>query len=328
MISLSLVYQAEAANLIVNGDFESGNTGFETQYDPACPNPIGGGCYRVVTNANSTHPVFTLAADHTSGVGLMLVANGAPASSYVWQQTINVVASTHYLFTGYASSVYNTDPSPANLRIQVDVTADCATASSFQDVGIINAVPAISWEVNYATILTPTTTTQICIRTLNDNIVGNGNDFALDDFSLDTDARIPVTVDDTGSTIGTNSVSVSILNNDVAGTEAIDVTSIDLDPGVSGIQTTHTVLGIGTFLVVGAEVVFTPSVPYVGGANVDYRVTTVNGIPSNVSTIAIVVSAPVAVPTFNQWALILLIGGIILINHRRKSKKKRKKRHP
>src|SRR5262249_4207848 len=76
------------SNLIANGDFEGGNTGFTSQYTYS-PGDIGpAGSYDVVDNPahsrpHDTNPVSY--ADHTTGRGLMLAANGptAPASASV-----------------------------------------------------------------------------------------------------------------------------------------------------------------------------------------------------------------------------------------------------
>lgn len=82
-------------NLVINGDFESGNTNFNTGYIYSNPNPLGGpGHYTVGTSI--TNGWWQNCGDHTSGSGNMLIAdgangtNGVSAGSNIWCQTIQV----------------------------------------------------------------------------------------------------------------------------------------------------------------------------------------------------------------------------------------------
>lgn len=104
---------AFAVNLITNGDFESGNTGFTSDYAYAPSTPQAGepeGVYLVDTNAANVHPSWFSFADHTSGRGNYLIENGATstndgASKVAWQQTITAVANTKYFFEAFASNL-------------------------------------------------------------------------------------------------------------------------------------------------------------------------------------------------------------------------------
>jgi len=107
IINSSITYSVTAyiptgANLVVNGDFESGNTGFTNGYSYNCP--FGGilseGEYCVTTNPHNVHTGATSCTDHTSGSGKMLVVNGSTVSnSNVWEETIAVNPATYYLFS-------------------------------------------------------------------------------------------------------------------------------------------------------------------------------------------------------------------------------------
>ena len=273
---------------------------------------MGNDCYSVVSDASLVHEFFTLDADHTpppDAAGLMMVVNGAVGARYIWRQTVNVVAGTTYRFEAWASAVEDGDPAPANLLIQVDAGASCATATSFQTVGTINAENTKVWVQNRAAMTPTAGATQMCIRLVNNNTAALGNDFALDDISLVIDSRIPTAVADSATTALNTPVTLDALANDVPGSEAIDVNSVDLDPGVPGIQTTKVVAG-GTFTVApGGVVTFTPNTGFTGTASTDYVITSTSGVPSLVSTISVSVgSQPTPVPTLSEWALIILSG--------------------
>lgn len=92
-------------NLIVNGDFESGNTGFITDYaycnSSACLIPIVDSGYAVGSNANLYNMYFS-GHDHTTGNGNFMIVNGGVPSLVVWEEIITVHPNTNYLFSaGY-----------------------------------------------------------------------------------------------------------------------------------------------------------------------------------------------------------------------------------
>jgi len=90
-------------NLVTNGDFEEGNSGFTSTYTytPSGTTPAKG-IYTVgddsMTWIRATMP------DHTSGVGQMLIANGsATANTVVWQQELQVIAGVTYDFSAWTA---------------------------------------------------------------------------------------------------------------------------------------------------------------------------------------------------------------------------------
>jgi hypothetical protein len=91
-------------NLVVNGDFEAGNTGFSSAYIYGTGGTYGllssEGQYAIATSPNATHMNFSDCVDHTpTGVGNMLVANGSGTpNTSVWCQSISVDPNTNYLF--------------------------------------------------------------------------------------------------------------------------------------------------------------------------------------------------------------------------------------
>jgi hypothetical protein len=67
---------AMAQDLIVNGNFEAGNTGFSNDYNYSPTDMQSARTYCVVANPASVHGSWASFGDHTTSSGLMLVANG------------------------------------------------------------------------------------------------------------------------------------------------------------------------------------------------------------------------------------------------------------
>jgi len=119
---------AGATNLVYNGDFEAGNTGFSSNYTYG--NVQWGGVYGSYWIGAS--PAAAPGAwgdwmnfgDHTSGHGLMLVGNGPAGAAYppldVWSQIVGVAPDTTYAFTFWAATLSNDSPAPAQIQCYVN----------------------------------------------------------------------------------------------------------------------------------------------------------------------------------------------------------------
>lgn len=100
-------------NLVVNGDFEAGNTGFTTGYAPGSGGSYGlltnAGTYAITTSPNLVHTNFGACSDlGTTGPGNMIVVNGSNTpNTTVWSQTITVDPNTDYSFSAWVTSVEN-----------------------------------------------------------------------------------------------------------------------------------------------------------------------------------------------------------------------------
>lgn len=60
IFAFSEAFAATGPNLITNGNFESGDTGFSSDYSNACPTDIDAGCYKVVIKAQDAHAAWGL----------------------------------------------------------------------------------------------------------------------------------------------------------------------------------------------------------------------------------------------------------------------------
>jgi gliding motility-associated-like protein len=166
-------------NLVVNGNFEDGNTGFQSDYTYV-PDIAGvqnemfpEGTYTVINNPNLVHTGFAACMDHTPGGDDMMVINGAASLQDIWCQTITITPNTFYNVSAWVASVNSA--SPAILRFSIN------------DVPLGNTVNAPSntcvWVPFNATWNSGSNTTaEICILNLNTAL--GGNDFALDDISM------------------------------------------------------------------------------------------------------------------------------------------------
>lgn len=107
-------------NLVVNGDFEAGNTGFTSDYTYCntgnCLQPES--FYAVGANPTFFHSAF-VGNDHTTGTGNLMIVNGAGTpNTNVWCQTITVTPNTQYLFSTWVSSMVAN--SPAILQFSIN----------------------------------------------------------------------------------------------------------------------------------------------------------------------------------------------------------------
>ncbi len=178
-----------AANLVTNGDFEAGNSGFTSGYSYS---PFGNGAeaqYTVRSNPFPWNGFFLSRGDHTSGTGQMFVGNGAPtAGQIVWQSgSIALSSDTTYFFEAFVMNVCctpaytggNSDP-VLTFRISLDgdPSIDLATRT----------LPASEAGVWYGLTsnFNSGAASSVVLSLVNENTTAAGNDFAIDDVTLGT----------------------------------------------------------------------------------------------------------------------------------------------
>jgi len=161
------------ANLIANGNFSQGNTGFTSGYNFASSNTTEGQ-YFVGSNPQSWNSSLSTCKDHTNGNGNMMLVNGSPTVDVnVWKQTVNVTPNTNYAFSTWIQALWS--PNPAQLQFSVNG----------KDAGslITASLPTCTWTQFYTTWNSGNNTTAV-ISIVNKNTQVQGNDFALDDISF------------------------------------------------------------------------------------------------------------------------------------------------
>ena len=158
-------------NLVVNGDFEQGNTGFTSDYGYSPGNLVPEGIYDVLDNPQDDHPSFAPCDDHTSGAGSMMVVNGAGSPNQdVWCQTVSVIPNAQYVLSAWVTSVVAGSPALLQFSINGGVVGP-----------IFNAPSSVcNWQ-NYFQIWNSGANSSATICIVNQNTALGGNDFALDD---------------------------------------------------------------------------------------------------------------------------------------------------
>jgi len=161
------------ANLIPNGNFNLGNTGFTSQYFYTANNTTEGEYY-VGTNPSAWYFAHYACGDHTTGNGNMLLVNGSPlANAEVWKTTVAVTPNTNYAFSTWISSI--SVPNPAQLAFSINGNAIGGLITASQ--------PPCNW-VQFYTTWNSGNATSAVISIINKNTTLFGNDFALDDINF------------------------------------------------------------------------------------------------------------------------------------------------
>jgi len=197
-------YLSVSNELVVNGDFSLGNTGFTSGYSF---DPTANGLYApeseyaVNNNANYNHTNFW-GYDHTSGTGTgnanFLIVNGAKYAPqpFVWRETVSVLPNTDYYFSAWAISLNNVSPY-AELRFSVNGVQVGTTATLTAGQNIMKN-PWLLKDRFYGMWNSGSATTAV-IEILDLNTSANGNDFGIDDISFGTLAQIPFTINPSSS---------------------------------------------------------------------------------------------------------------------------------
>jgi len=201
-------YLGVSNELIDNGDFENGNTGFNTEYQynanqlssGGIPPATGGeGLYSVGTDGQDYHSNFW-GHDHTSGSGNFMIVNGLGSDYVVWEYNspIPIEPGITYYFSAWAISL-NADGNDAELRFEITydgTTEQIGSVAYIQPGQTNNNNPWLesgrfygNWTYN-GTI--PSTAT---VRIINLREEYGGNDFGLDDISFGTLDPLPAEIE-------------------------------------------------------------------------------------------------------------------------------------
>ncbi|MEW6676678.1 MAG: PEPxxWA-CTERM sorting domain-containing protein [Pseudomonadota bacterium] len=169
---------AQASNLIVNGDFEAGMSGFGTDYFPSANGCIS--CAGVSTNTLTWYyapgyvEVFN---DHTSGAGMMLLYDppNTPSAWRIWYQNVNVEAGKTYTFSGWGREANSENLGYNDGLIRFEVNGDVLGTL----VTVQNAWTAFS--AQYTALATGSVT--LALRDMN-GTTWNGTYTAIDDLAF------------------------------------------------------------------------------------------------------------------------------------------------
>lgn len=170
-----VVESTSNVNLITNGDFASGNTGFSSEYIYYPPGSVftDWGVYTVHNRPSDCNGGFSNCND-ISGEGLMFISDAAltPGVNF-WCQTVPVQPNTTYEFSFWGTSVH--PASPSVFQVKFDGTPGGGPFG--------NAASPCVWQ-RYTTRWNSggSASVEICLEDLNIDL--GGNDFAIDDIRL------------------------------------------------------------------------------------------------------------------------------------------------
>lgn len=167
--------------LVKNGNFDQGNTGFASQYSfiknpSASAGDFSSGNYTISTTSKDKYSCFSNCTDYTNGSGNMMIVNGAETpGKVVWQQTVLVDTGFYYAFSTFAQNISCSGSSPAVLQFAIN---DSLIGPAF-DVGST----LCQWKWFYCSWNSKTDTiAKISIISKSTQV--SGNDFALDSISF------------------------------------------------------------------------------------------------------------------------------------------------
>jgi hypothetical protein len=115
-LAVTFPTDANASELITNGNFSAGISGFSTTYDQT---DAGGYLYVTADPALLCSSCFPSMGDHTTGTGNMLFVDGAgvgdgatPGSHPYYSVTLGVVPNSDYTFSYYTANLGTGGPNP------------------------------------------------------------------------------------------------------------------------------------------------------------------------------------------------------------------------
>ncbi len=164
-------------NLIQNGDFSAGNTGFTSALRYNSSSLIGSGQYCITSDPSSLHYLAPPYGDYTTGDGNMMMVNGSSgtANLVVYSTTIDIEPHQNYLFSMAVSRWAGGVEPILQVKLNDDVIIDDLIIVDDAGIGIWKIVAA-NWNSGSSTTVT--------IKIINENTATGGNDFSLDDIRL------------------------------------------------------------------------------------------------------------------------------------------------
>jgi hypothetical protein len=169
------------ANLLTNGSFESGNSGFGSDLAYISAPPFGfatDGVYGIGRNPSQWYNYPPWASwsdmgDHTTGAGNMLIATPYVGSYKIWFENVDVAVGTTYMFSGWAT--YVSYANPAMLSIN-------ASGTSLGTLDLASLQQGQWGQFSFGYTAGTSGTVVFSITDLSSTTFGN--DFALDDLTL------------------------------------------------------------------------------------------------------------------------------------------------
>ena len=292
-----------AVELVTNGHFTDGNTGFTTAYTyhpgyycSSCTQPDTTGLwpegrYAIGSNANNYHSEFFGTYYTSPGSGNFMIVNGSPSTGLitVWSENITVQPYTTYYFSAWAMSLNQVTPY-AELRFAVN--GEQVGTTDDLGAGANSTSGPFTWSQFYGNWTSGSSTTAT-LSIVDINTAAGGNDFGLDDISCSTLSPIAFNVAPSGG-----------------GTTVCQGNSFTLSSNVTGIASpfTYSWSGPNSFTSTDSNLVINNATVAMSG-DYDLTVTDAHGCQSN--GIASVIVNPIPTVTSSVSASTICDGSSI-----------------
>jgi len=187
--SMTIALAAEAQvgqNLVINGDFEKGNTGFTTGYTLGdVSNPGGYSIGPTPATAPGAFADWCSCGDHTTGTGKMMIVDGATTPEVkVWEETVQVTPSTEYSFSYWGAEADHDSSSLPHLLVKINGRVIGAS-----DIPQYSPDNGGKWE-NHTFRWNSGTSHTADLVLIDQNTDSGWNDFVLDDISFSASGSV------------------------------------------------------------------------------------------------------------------------------------------
>ena len=179
-------------NLIQNGDFEAGNTGFTSGYSYVAQQGYyalwGEGTYTVGANSDLYHGLWANVGNHTPGGNNYMIINGAPSTdTVVWKSTVMNLGPGTYNFSAYVTDICcNSFFNGFDALPQLSFTAASADTTPvnfmLSSSTLSPDAPGVWYEFTGSFTLASGMTGYVSLA--NADGAYSGNDFGIDDITL------------------------------------------------------------------------------------------------------------------------------------------------
>jgi hypothetical protein len=166
---------ASGQNLVVNGDFEQGNVGFQSDYSFSAGGNCCEGQYTVRGNGSTFNGSFVNPPPSSPGSVQMMVVNGSTVSNQrIWYQTIAVTPGVTYAFTLRGCTAVAGGPAVLQWQVNGSLIGNPTSLPSQTQV----------WVNIRGTWTVPAGVTSIQLAIRNLNTATFPNDFYVDDLAV------------------------------------------------------------------------------------------------------------------------------------------------
>ena len=179
-------------NLVSNGDFEAGNTGFTSDYGYVVNQGYyalwGEGTYTVGENANQYHGLWADVTNHTVGGSKYMIVNGdADTGKTVWQSNALTLAAGTYSFSAYVTDIccnsfFNGGNALPDLTFTANTDNHVPLSFVLGSAAVQVDAPGTWYQLTTTFTLDGSTSGFISLKNAQGAL--SGNDFGLDDISL------------------------------------------------------------------------------------------------------------------------------------------------